>query len=294
MSKRHNEPKVSIIIVNLDKKDYLTKCITTLIKKTKYRKYDIIVIDNGSKDGSVSFIRKKFPFLKIISNEKNLGFAAANNQGIRLAIKNKSDYFFLLNNDTEILTDNWLKKLIDFLEKNEKIGIVGCKLLYENGKIQHTGAYVNIAGIGKNITVDISKPKEVQFVTGAAFLIKKEVINNIGFLDESFYPIYFEETDFCFRARKKGYKIFVLPEIKITHHESITSKDNPLKYLIINKNRIRFMLLNFSIYKIFISSFFEIIRILKSLFKLRLHLLLKAYLENINNLNEIVEKRKNR
>jgi GT2 family glycosyltransferase len=275
----------------MNKKDYLIRCINSVIKKTKNVNYETIVVDNGSNDDSVSAIKKKFPKIKVISNEKNIGFAAANNQGIKLGLKNNSEYFFLLNNDTEILTDNWLEDLVNFSEKSKDIGIVGCKLLYENGKIQHTGGYVNNAGIGRNLTFNITKPKEVQYATGAALLIKKEVIDAVGFLDESFYPIYFEEVDFCFRARKIKYRIFVYPEVKILHHESITTKENKEKYLVMNKNRIRFILLNFPVYKILIMIFFEIFRMVKSLFKKRLKMLLKAYLENIKNLHEIMKKR---
>lgn len=286
--------KLSIIVVNWNKKNYLRKCLKSINEKTIYPNYEIIVVDNGSKDGSVAMIKNEFPEVKLIANKKNMGFAKANNQGITYAINTESNYLFLLNNDTEIIDKNWLNELINFSKSDEKIGVVGCKLIYPNGDIQFAGAYVNSAGIGKHITSDIKNPVKVDYVTGAAMLIKKIVINDIGLLDEGYFPIYFEETDFCYRARKAGYKIMVNPSVKIRHFESATMKEDPGTYYILNKNRVRFMLFNFSKMQLLKAIPWEILRFIKNIFKLKTHLLLKAYTTNIKNLKEILEKRKGR
>ncbi|MEM4325816.1 MAG: glycosyltransferase family 2 protein, partial [Candidatus Pacearchaeota archaeon] len=131
MIKTKKRPFVAIIIVNLNKKEILKKCLDSLYKKTKYKNYVVIVSDNGSTDGSVEMIKKEFKRVDLIENRKNLGFALANNVAVDYALrKYNPDYFFLLNNDTKIIQKDWLTKLVETAESDERIGIVGCNLIY--------------------------------------------------------------------------------------------------------------------------------------------------------------------
>ena len=135
----------------------------------------------------------------------------------------------LLNNDVEITDGKWLENSIDVLESDSKIGIVGCKLLYPNGKIQHAGGIINLTGghnrgeceedIGKYDKIDFLK-----FVTGAVLLIKSEVVRKIGFLDEGFTPLYYEDVDWCVRARLYGYKVAYSPNPTLIHHCGSSAK----------------------------------------------------------------------
>ncbi len=285
--------KVSIIIVNWDGKELLKKCLESVKKHTRYPNYEVIVVDNGSKDDSQQMINEDFKWVKLIENEDNKGFSKGNNQGI---IAGEGSYFFLLNNDTEV-TENWLTRLVEIAESDKDIGIVGSGLLSDGKTLTGTG-YVNAGGITKGypestLKTFIKRPGEVPGVSGAAMLIKKELINKIGMLDEGFTPAYFEETDLCARANDIGYKVIFAPSSLIYHWE-FTKGFRPWEYYVMNKNRIRYMLLNFSKIQLLKAVPWEILRIFKNIFLLRIHLLFKAYLANLLNLKEIMEKRRER
>lgn len=281
---------VSVVVLNWNGGELLKKCLESLQKNTEYPDYEVIVVDNGSEDGSQELVRKDFPDIRLIENEKNLGFAKGNNRGIKAG---EGEYIFLLNNDTEV-TKGWLTELVKVAASDPAIGIVGCRLEYPDGEVQHAGGYVTSAGIAKHYTS--GGQREVEYVTGAALLIKKGVIEEIGYLDEKFSPFYFEEMDWCFRAKKSGYKIIYSPNAEIVHHESFSMKKraNNFVYFVKNKNRIRLMLIHFSKTKLFKGAFWEILRLFKSVFKLRTHLLIKAYIVNLDDIREILEKRRAR
>ena len=246
------QPSIAVIIATWNYPE-IDRCLVSLRKEQKiYRSMSIIVVDNASENNEGKRIKKKFPGVYLIQNNKNYGFAKGNNIGIKYAIKNlKPDYFLLLNNDTEV-KKNAIKNMIEFAESKSDAGIVGCKLLYPSGRIQHAGGWIKPYGMGHygNHEEDrgqYNKTKEVDYVTGAAFLIKKEVIEKIGLLDEGFSPFFREEVDFCFRARKAGYRLFYFPKSEIIHYtsESIKKRQRYYTFFVFEKNRIRLALLNF-------------------------------------------------
>jgi GT2 family glycosyltransferase len=217
--------KLSIIIVNFNTKEFLKKCLESIYQYIDISTYEIIVVDNGSIDGSAKMVKEEFPKVKLIENSKNLGFAKAVNQGIRKA---KGEYIFLLNPDTEIKRGT-LKKLIEFAGKNPDAGVIGAKLLNPNSSIQSSvyhfptiwraikefwfgqrGAYEKYAPAGM-------EPVEVDAVTGAAMLIPRKTIEKIGLFDERYF-MYFEDLDYCRRVKKAGLKVYYLPEARIIHH----------------------------------------------------------------------------
>lgn len=288
-------PFVSIIIVNWNGKALLKDCLTSLHQNTDYPNFNVIIVDNGSKDNSVTMLGKEFPWVELIVNNKNLGFAKANNQAIKYLFKKGTEYFFLLNNDTKIIQKDWLRNIIQVAELTPKIGIVGCKLIYPDGRIHQNYKYSKIA--------------DVESVIGAAFLIRKEVVKKIGLLDEGFTPAYGEETDYCFRAKKAGYRIVCTSETTIIHYGGASTKGQSYWLGVRMKNYVRQLLLNCSFKLIIVKSIGVIFLDWKdnerkyisiSNFKLRedcnqqLLLMFKAYLRNFGDLRDILKKRRNR
>ncbi len=230
---------LSIIIVSFNTKELLQKCITSIIKTTKGISFEIIVVDNASTDGSPESLGD-FQ-LTLIKNKKNLGFAKANNQGIEIA---RGKYILLLNSDT-LISNNFLKGMLRWMDKHPKVGIASCALLNKDGSLQGTGGYFpNLLSVFSWMTIqDIplidqfikpfhpmheksfyknirfyKRKKELDWVTGAFFLVRRKVIDDIGLLDEDYF-MYVEEVDFCFRAKKAGWQVWYLPQWSIVHYE---------------------------------------------------------------------------
>jgi hypothetical protein len=239
-------PKVSIIILNWNGQEDTIECLESL-KHITYPNYEIIIVDNGSTDGSVECFRKLHPAIKIIENGKNLGFAEGNNIGIEYTLKSHCDYVLLLNNDTTVSPD-FLDKMIPVIELNQNIGIVGPKIMnYFNPKIaQSYGVKVNLWTVSSHniqlndIKCDI-KYLNVDYVQGCAILIKRDVIDRIGLLDKKYF-LYGEEKDLCFRARESGFDVACVPSATIWHKESVSSKKvSGLKIYFMERNRFLFI-----------------------------------------------------
>jgi len=231
---------LSIIVVSFNTKELLKQCLKSVFKQTKGINFEIIVIDNASIDRSPEIIQKESPKVVLIKNKKNLGFAAANNQGIKLA---RGKYILLLNSDT-VLKENSLKKMVDWMEKNQRVGISSCQLVYQNGRLQGTGGYFpNLLRIFNWMFFidDLPVIKEIfksfhphepktswlsssyfqkerlqDWVMGAFFLMRKKVIDQIGLLDEEFF-MYVEEVELCYRAKQAGWQVAYVPVTKIIH-----------------------------------------------------------------------------
>lgn len=210
--------KVSIIIVHFFGIDYIVNCLESVFK-SDYPNFEVIVVFNGNKDGSYEIVKHKFPKVIPILNKKNLGFAKANNQGIK---KGTGDIVFLLNDDT-IIHPQLISVLVEELMSSSDIGIVGSKIYYINepDKIWFGGGKINWH---KQEThhLKLNKKAEVDFITGCALMIKKKVINKIGLLDEIFFAFY-EDSDWCQKAKKAGYKVVYIPFGGIWHHKSATA-----------------------------------------------------------------------
>jgi len=236
---------LSIVIVNFNAEKLLQKCISSVYAETKRVPFDIWVIDNNSKDTSVLMVRQNFPQVNLIENKENVGFARANNQAIT---KCSGNYILLLNPDTLILK-NAIEKTIEFMDGNPEVGICGCKVLNEDGTLQlacHRSiptpgvAFFRLTGLSKlfpnskitakyNLThLDPDSPHQVDAVSGAFLMIRKEVVNGIGLLDERFF-MYGEELDWCLRAKKAGWAIMYYPDANIVHYKGECSKFNHRK-----------------------------------------------------------------
>jgi len=226
-----SQKKVSIVILTWNKLDITKKCLKYLEKNTENENLEIIIVDNGSKDGTQQFLKElessnpnKY---KIILNSANLGYAKGVNQGIKIST---GRYILLLNNDIYVLK-NWLNPMINILEEKEQVAIVGAKLIYpKTSRVQHAGIVflrkIEPLHIYKNCSLKdpkINKFRFVDGVTGACMLIKREIFEKIGLFDEGFKPIYFEDTDFCLRCRIRGHKIAFSQKSIAIHDERISS-----------------------------------------------------------------------
>lgn len=211
---------LSIIIISFDTKELLRECLTSVLNQTKGVEFEVIVVDNGSSDTSVEMVKKEFPQIKLIKNKENLGFAKANNQALR---QSHGEYVLLLNSDTKIV-NNALVKLVNFAESKKDLGIAGPRLLNLNDTPQPSAApfytlpvtAISLFSGDKFLRQSPSKSTPVDWVSGACFLIKREVIEKIGLLDERFF-MYAEEMEFCYRAKKAGYQVYFYPQAEVIH-----------------------------------------------------------------------------
>ena len=204
---------LSIIIVSYNTKDFLEKCLGSIFHQSDNKDLEVIVVDNGSKDDSCETIKNRFLQVKLIENKENLGFGRANNQGAKIA---RSDYLFFLNPDT-LIKDNIFPKIIEVFKNDSQTGVVSPLLILDNGEIQPWayGQEENLSQlIKRKIKKDLSKT--IDWVSGAALVIRADIFRKIGGFDEKFFA-YFEDRDLFLGVRKIGYKIMVLPEVKVIH-----------------------------------------------------------------------------
>ncbi len=240
-------PLVSIIVVNWNARRVLESCLAS-IKCTKYLRFSVTVVDNGSTDNSVSMIRSKFPNVRLIPNRENLGFSRANNQGIRLALRDGAEYILLLNNDTEVREKDWLSRIVKFAETDRRIGIIGPRLVYPDGSEQVSAHMISPLGLVGYVAAPLKGGAvHVDDVVGAVLLIKRAVIERIGLLDEGYSPFLYEETDYCMRAKRAGFKVVFYPSVTIVHNLgfSLTRVDEARRLFVSFRNIARFRLLNY-------------------------------------------------
>lgn len=215
--------KVTIIILNWNGMNDTIECLESL-KHVNYPNYDILLVDNGSTDGSVECFKAMYPNIEIIENERNLGFAEGNNIALRLVASRNSDYALLLNNDT-VVDCNFLSELIYLAENNKNIGIVGPTVYYYSDieKIQSAGGKICWnKGSAPHFTNN-DKVKDVDYIMGCALLAKAELIRDIGYLNSKYFA-YWEEVDWCVRAINAGYRIVHVPTSKIWHKGGASTK----------------------------------------------------------------------
>lgn len=212
--------ELSVIILNWNTKKLLENCLTSVFNQTKNINFEVIVIDNSSTDDSVKMVKKKFSQVILIENKKNLGFAKANNQGIRRA---RGEYILLLNSDTK-LVDNTLTKLVGFAKTKKNLGVAGPRLLNQDKTPQPSVApfytlpvvALSLFGGDRFLRRSPTQACQIDWVSGSCFLIKREVIKKIGLLDERFF-MYIEEMEFCYRSKKAGFKVWFYPQSQVYH-----------------------------------------------------------------------------
>ncbi len=234
------KPTVSIVIVNYNGEYFLEPCLKSVFNLNYPKtKLEIIVVDNGSTDGSIDLIKKQFPKVKIIENDVN-NYCKANNLGIK---ESKSDYIAFLNNDTEV-DKNWLIELIKIIEEDSKIGAVGSKILYPNGQISNVGHfglpnfYWGEKGAFENAD-QFANIEERNSLCGVAVLYPKRIFGKVGCFDEDFI-IYMEDVDMSYRVKQGGFKLVYVPDAIIKHYFH-GSGGHELSRYFIERNRLLYL-----------------------------------------------------
>lgn len=270
---------VSVIIINYNSGDMLLDCIKSIIQHTLEIEYEIIIIDNNSKDDSIKKVEEKcFENLSFIHNKENRGFGAANNQGIEVS---KGKYILLLNNDT-LFIENSIKKVSDYMESLSEELFIGCRLLNEDGSIQNSTynfpslKYIFMANFFlyaifpkskhfnkyHKINSGIEEPTNVDVVTGAFIFAKSESLRKINGFDEEFY-FYVEETDLCYRFKQSGGKVIYFPETSVYHKRGASSKAVPwFKHKNLSRSTLLFYKKHFNKPKYYLTVFIHLFGVL--------------------------------
>lgn len=230
-------PPVSIVILTWNGLQYTKKCLDTLfftLEKYNSETFQVVVVDNASTDGTVEYLRSLGSKIKLIENTQNLGFSKANNLAIK-RIQDSHDVV-LLNNDMELYQVDWLYRLQKCAYRSSDIGLVGCRLVSNNGLLMHAGTYMPLETLwGQQIgggEKDINQypfNREVEGVVFACVYIKRKVLQEVGLLDEDYFA-YFEDTDYCFRTQEKGFKVFYCGEVNLIHHQNVSTSVNKVKH----------------------------------------------------------------
>lgn len=249
-------PAVAVIIVNWNTSALLDRCLSTLYASTENLDLDVWVVDNASTDDSVASTRSKYPQVKIIENHENLGFARANNQGIRAS---QGEYILLLNTDA-FLFKGTLAALVRKMEEHPDTGAASCKLLHEDGSLQRScQSFPTVATeLWQCLYLDKLFPesrvfgkymmtywrmddfREVDVVMGACMLLRRKALDETGLFDENFF-MYSEEVDLCYRLKKAGWKVRYVPEIQATHIWGGSSRQVPFETMVrLYKSRVQF------------------------------------------------------
>ena len=235
---------LSIVVVSYNSAIYLPECLGSIAATAGEMRPEVFVVDNKSTDGSASLVEDEFPWCRLIRNQENRGFAAANNQAI---VQCRGRYIMLLNSDT-VMLPNTLEGIVAFMEDHPRVGVVGCKLLNPDGSLQPSittfpNPLRDAIAIGLKETVlkndprtrawlapiarffglrlsrfdDHAVTKEIDYPRGACLIVRREVVDQVGLLDESYF-FGIEEMDWCYRMKRGGWQVYYYPEASVIHH----------------------------------------------------------------------------
>jgi GT2 family glycosyltransferase len=220
---------LSIILVSWNTKKYLLDCTGLIFQKGTFDRWEVIIVDNGSQDGSGVEVKRTFPDVHLIQNDRNLGFAKAVNQGLQKA---SGKYVLLLNPDTQVKNGS-IEQLVLFMEGCSDAGVAGAQLLDADGSKQNSIAnFPSLATELLNKSLlrwlfpkkflgkerDYSEPVEVDSVIGACMMVRREAVDQIGFMDEDYF-LFLEETDWCYRMKRAGWKVYHVPQAEVYHFQ---------------------------------------------------------------------------
>jgi GT2 family glycosyltransferase len=255
-------PLISAIILNWNGEQILEECLLSLQRQT-YRPLEIIVVDNASTDDSVSAVKAKFPDVRLIVNERNLGFGGGNNIGIRVS---RGRYILILNNDAW-LEPGCIEQLKRSIEKNRRYGACASKIFLEGEEDTLDAAGISIFPDGLSIGRGrlekgylYDREEEVFFSSGCACLYRREMLNDIGLFDEDFFA-YADDTDMGWRAQLAGWKCIYNPKAIVYHkHSASSSAYSPLKAFLVERNRLWVAIKYFPVSMIILGQFFTLWR----------------------------------
>lgn len=234
-------PRVQVVIPNWNGRHLLSRCLDALYRQT-FKDFAITVVDNGSIDGSVAWLQEHAPFVQVIANATNRGFAAAVNQGIQAS---ESEYIATLNNDTEP-EPGWLEALVKAAELDDRVGMCASKMLFATRPdlINSTGICLDPVGIswdcrgGEPDHLSEEKPTEIFGPCAGAALYRRAMLNEIGLFDEDFFA-YLEDVDLAWRARLAGWRALYVPGARVYHlHSGTLGEGSPLKSFLLGRNKV--------------------------------------------------------
>ena len=208
---------ISVVILNFNGKRYLEACLTSVLSQT-FKDFEVIVVDNGSSDGSAEYLETHFPLVNVVKNKKNLGFAEGTNTGIRQA---RGEYILTLNNDTQMY-NRFLECLEQVMKSDKSVGMCAPKMLFYDGRINSAGICLSRSGaawdrgMSEPDTGQYDSQEEVFGPCAGAALYRKEMLDEIGLFDEDFF-LYMEDVDLAFRGRLAGWKCIYVPDAKVHH-----------------------------------------------------------------------------
>ncbi|MFH1540189.1 MAG: glycosyltransferase family 2 protein, partial [bacterium] len=249
-SKRDNALVLSIIIVNYKTRELLDRCLDSIFRAGFGEQIEVIVVDNGSGDGSVELVREKHPDVLLIANDENKGFSVANNQGIE---RSMGEMVLLLNPDTEVNREA-LSGMMDFMRRHPQVGVAGPQLLFEDGSLQTSwfhfpvplsrfferrGGYRKVAHalLGLRFKTDEETEngaRRVDIIKGACMMVRREALRDVGLLEENSF-LYCDDIDWCIRAARRSWEAYFLPAFKIIHVGWASTSQEP--YLTIVHSR---------------------------------------------------------
>lgn len=240
-----NKLDLSIIIVSYNTKKLLDDCLKSVFERKAELKFDVVVVDNASSDGSPLMVKKKYPKVKLVVNKKNMGFAKANNMAKSFV---RSKYILFLNSDT-VVHKNTLKKTLEYMRNNSKVGSITCKTILPSGDLDKDvrrsfpTPWVALTHLAFRLDrvfpkskdfakywygyIDEDQIHEVDVIQGAYHMTRKEVLDEVGWFDEDYF-LDGEDIDLCWRIKRAGWKIIYFPKVKITHYKK-ASKNRPSK-----------------------------------------------------------------
>ncbi len=246
-------PRVAVIVLNWNGLADTLECLGSLAR-LDYPNYEVVAVDNGSTDGSVPVIRERFPMITLLETGENLGYTGGNNVGLRYALAQGADYALLLNNDTKVAPD-FLRLLVETAQADPAVGIAGPTIYYYDYYDDQPQVIWSAGGAidwrrGRTWMVGLNEPeqgqfgqepREVDFVTGCALLVKRSVVEQVGLLDERFFT-YYEENEWCVRVQRAGYKIVHVPLARMWHKISPSAQaDSPFVHYYMTRNRLLFL-----------------------------------------------------
>jgi GT2 family glycosyltransferase len=240
--KPSGRPDLSVVVASYNTRDLLRECLTTLRGATKGVTTEVIVVDNSSGDGTRTMVEQEFPEVRLLANPKNEGFARANNRALKDA---RGRFVLLLNPDTLVPPDT-IDPLVEFLNANPKVGMVGCRVDRPDGRLDEACkrnfptpwsalarllALDRLLGIGRGYRRSEEDPAgryEVDAVVGAFMLLRRETIEDVGGLDEDYF-MFGEDLDWCYRVKQRDWQIYYVGDRSIVHHKGASTRQEPQK-----------------------------------------------------------------
>ena len=258
MTESPNGPDVSVIVVNWNTRRLLSECLMSLYDTIRNITFEVIVVDNGSSDGSVEMVQARFPQVHLIANQKNKGFTGANNQALAIF---GGRYALLFNSDAVALPGA-IETMVHFADAHPQVGMVGAQLLNTDGSFQASFThfptlqqeFLILSALGRKLyghwypshgPRDSQVATQADYVEGACLLARREAVALVGGLDEDYF-MYAEEVDWCFRMKQAGWQVWYLPQAKIIHHGGASScRQSTIKEARLYRSRVRFFRLHY-------------------------------------------------